>query len=92
MGQDKLDTYMVGITKRHGASYALFKCKGLVNAVNANTVLSRCFPENPGIARFWLADGDEQTYLPDDMKLELTGDELSEVLRATYTVAERGYI
>lgn len=92
MVRDKMDTYMVGISKRHGTSYALFKCTGLVNAVHASTVLSRCFPGNPGIARFWLADGDEQTYLPDDRKLELTGDELSEVLRATYTVAARGYI
>jgi hypothetical protein len=92
MGQDKSDTYMVGISKRHGASCALFKCNGLVNAVNATTVLSRCFPENPEIARFWLAGRDEQTYLPDDKKLGLTRDELAEVLRATYTVAERGYI
>ena len=63
-----------------------------VAASHATTVLSRCFPGNPGIARFWLAGGDERTYLPDDKKLELTRDELAEVLRATYTVAERGYI
>lgn len=83
---------MVGISRNPREFYALFKCAGLANAVNATTVLSRCFPGNPGIARFWLADGDEQTYLPDDKKLELTRDELAEVLRATHTVTERGYI
>ena len=92
MARRKPQTYLVGISRKPREFYALFKCVGLVNAVNATTVLSRCFPGNPGIARFWLADGDEQTYLPDDRKLELTRDELVEVLRAMYTVTERGYI
>ena len=88
----KLGTYMVGISRKPREFLALFRCRGLANAVNATTVLSRCFPGNPGIARFWLADGDEQTYLPDDKKLELSRDELAEVLRTTHTVTERGYI
>jgi hypothetical protein len=85
---------MIGISRKPREFYALFKCAGLVNAVNATTVLSRCFPGNPEMARYRkpLYDGDEHTYLPDDRKLELTRDELAEVLRAMYTVAERGYI
>ena len=86
------ETYMVGVSKRNGTSYALFKCNGLVNAVNATTVLSRCFPDHPGIARFWKALECEETYLPDDRCLGLTAAEMKEVQIATYTIAERGYL
>ena len=90
MKERKLGTYMVGISRTPGQFYALFKCTGLVNAVNATTLLSRCFPGNPGIAKYRkpLYPEEEATYLPDDSKLGFTQDELKEVLAATYTIAK----
>lgn len=94
MARRKPQTYMVGISRKPREFYALFKCAGLVNAVNATTVLSRCFPGNPDMARYRkpLYDEEERTYLPGDKVLGLSKEEIDGVLSATDILAERGYI
>lgn len=74
MSERKLGTYMVGISRNPREFLPLFKCTGLVKAVDATTVLSRCFPGNPGIAKYRkpLYPEEEITLLPDDKRFGFT--------------------
>lgn len=90
MADKKLNTYMVGISRNSREFLPLFKCTGLVNAVNATTLLSRCFPGKPGIAKYRkpLYPEEENTLPPDDKRFGFSPDELKEVRVATYTIAK----
>lgn len=85
---------MVGISRNPREFLALFRCRGLANAVNSTTVLSRCFPENPGIAKYRrpLFPEEERTFLPDDGALGLSMQEQKDVIRVAAYVRERGYL
>lgn len=81
-----IGTYCVGvIPKGSHDPVPLCVCTGLVNAVNATTVLSRCFPGNPGRARYWKA-GKDTPEIPDPASLGFAGEELAEIRKALDTI------
>ena len=83
---EKLGKYMVGISRTRGEHVALARCTGMVNAVNAATVLSRCFPDTPETAKFWKAGPGEYTVTPDSIKPAFSLEELEAVREALRTI------
>lgn len=87
MEQSVFGKYGVGVSVRGSSEpAALCVCTGLANAVNATTVLSRCFPGFPGRARFWKLDNRDREITVDVDTLGFSREELDAVSKALDTI------